>query len=219
MYEEALITEIKEEKLRKNRVEESLQEIKRIYGNILSKKHMVTIDYNQSSFRCAYVYYFAHCHTLIVRSALLKFQSENSSKYHEMMRYENSSLTVCSLGGGPGCDLIGLLNSRSHDNIGATSIIKCVVIDQYRGWKISLKHVRQSFLNQIGSVYNGMNIFEFSFIEANLCDSLKPEVKKTIEEADIINMVKFVSVVSVKNGTEYLQVSHFISFCTLFSSS
>ncbi|XP_067120932.1 uncharacterized protein [Centruroides vittatus] len=200
IYEKVLESERVGNTLNNEDIEEAVQNIRDIYKNIRNTRCLPAINYNESRFRCAYVYYFAGCHTSSLVSELSKFSYQHNNKYQEMMLYCRSSLNVCSLGGGPGCDLVGLLYARYFSGgIVYTSEIRCTVVDLFGGWGESLEHVRQSFLNTIGSVYQKMKVFEFNLLESNLCNpQVEPGVKKAIREAHIITMVKFVSIIPSK---------------------
>ncbi|XP_067120934.1 uncharacterized protein [Centruroides vittatus] len=168
IYEKVLESERVGNTLNNEDIEEAVQNIRDIYKNIRNTRCLPAINYNESRFRCAYVYYFAGCHTSSLVSELSKFSYQHNNKYQEMMLYCRSSLNVCSLGGGPGCDLVGLLYARYFSGgIVYTSEIRCTVVDLFGGWGESLEHV-------------------------------EPGVKKAIREAHIITMVKFVSIIPSK---------------------
>ncbi|XP_023227070.1 uncharacterized protein LOC111627687 isoform X1 [Centruroides sculpturatus] len=206
MYEEVLNKEREEFNVSEAQIEKALCEIRNVYRIIPCKKYLPGIDYNRSSYRCAYIYYFGYYHTAMVEYLLLKFKNEKESKFNDMMMYKNFNMNICSLGGGPGFDLIGLLKARSYFVRMCMKKLKCTVIDLCNGWEISLRHVRQSFLSGVGSTYNSFQVFDFDLVEANLCKPLESNVKQVIAEADVVNMVKFVSAVPCdgKRNMEYL---------------
>ncbi|XP_023227060.1 uncharacterized protein LOC111627684 [Centruroides sculpturatus] len=188
----------------------SMNEIRKAYRKIDSSAPISTIDYNSNSYRFAYIYLYAVCHTATMREMMKMLESNQMSTFLQMMAF-GKDLNVCCLGGGPGCEMIGFLcglnRSLCSTLFSDQRNISFTVLDTCSGWSISLKHVLEAFLkSDLGRNYTSN--FTCNFEQANLCSFLHAEALYPIMNANIITMVKFVSVVShcYKNNSYYLQV-------------
>lgn len=169
------------------------------------------VDYNNASHRCAYLYKHAMLHTDLVCTMLQAiFQVGSVKEYID----SKESLVLCSLGGGPGTDIVALL----------------LVIQQVFGFKECSAYIidcsegrEQTFTN----IVSGLRIipdsdvismvdescFEYRYLGADLLNPSSfdnTELGEAISKADIITMVKFISAVACNRTGRMLMVSLFL---------
>lgn len=187
----------------------SMYVIQNTYKRIDSSAPIYFIDYNNSSYRFAYIYLYAVCHTAAVIEHIRILKEDKLFTFLEMMKF-GDDLNVCSLGGGPGCDVIGFLcgldQTWSSFVFSTHKNIRCTVLDMCSGWSVSLNHVLKAFLeSNLGKRYESR--VNCKFVQADLCSSLNFETVSAIKDADIITMIKYVSVVSYyyRSKSDYLK--------------
>lgn len=188
----------------------SIAEIRKAYNRINSQVFIAIINYNIRRYRFAYIYLYAVCHTSAVWEQMNFLEENRFGTFREIMKFQES-LRLCCLGGGPGCELIGILcgleNSVSSSIWRGPSTIDCTVLDMCFGWNLSLNHALVTFLES-DLCKNYSSRISFNFVQSNLCSDLNPLAICAIKNADLITMVKFFSVVSFyfKNDSCYLQM-------------
>ena len=94
------------------KVKQSLRNISHNYRMCLSQPYsLFRSDWDDSANRCAYVFlYFIH-HCYLVYISLHQYLPEISTNW------QYKDLKVCSIGGGPGSDLVGLTRFLDDNNI------------------------------------------------------------------------------------------------------
>ncbi|GFQ72005.1 uncharacterized protein TNCT_667501 [Trichonephila clavata] len=205
-------------------ISDSIQNIMINYRSIRRGKLPEDIDYNDVSNCLGYLYRYAACHTALVWVTLTKvFNSSLSSVLTP--KFSGNGLDVMFLGGGPGNDFVGFLNALygKHKNL---FYIYVTVVDRKTGWNnIFLKTIEK--LKQ-GDYGPASRIFEDvcvipTFIDFDLENSVEQNdtLKKKLQSASIVFLVKFLSHVSDKYKLLVLQVrdvyKYFLSkyFCLI----
>lgn len=185
----------------------AINQIIKAYKKIPNDAPVSIIDYNCSKYRFAYIYLYALCHTTIVDEHLKKLETNSFETFRQMLKLEQSRLNLCSLGGGPGCDVIGVLkNLEKYSPSLAPSTVDCTIIDLCEGWNQSFCNVLDNFLqSDIGKCYRSR--LSSCFMKADICSVLDNVTICALRKADLLTMVKFVSVVAYycKEDSKYLQ--------------
>lgn len=182
-------------------------------GNLRSNYHNL-VDYNDAAFRCAYLHKHAGFHTVMVRDVMYEAFLKNYNFFYEIV-FSGDSFNICCLGGGPGCDAIGVLAAMHL--VFTYCKTSVTIIDYMDKWK----HSFQSILRELGNGSYGKfgktvcNYLASSYIGADLMKPWSPEVIKAIGSASLITMIKFISAAACVNTKIMIQV--IMSFFLLFT--
>ncbi|XP_038077760.1 uncharacterized protein LOC119745470 [Patiria miniata] len=140
-------------------------------------------NWNVPANRCAYVflYLMQHCH-------LVSFSLQETSKSLRSWRNKKEILKVCSIGGGPGSDLVGLTTFLRKKEIFPSSL-ECRVLDLYPNWKDTWDKIYQLCIPE-----------DFS-VKYEKCDVVRDKdltvsTRQFIKQADMLTLSKFFSAVS-----------------------
>ncbi|KFM60119.1 hypothetical protein X975_16282, partial [Stegodyphus mimosarum] len=153
----------------------------------------VIANYNDPAHRCAYLHKYAMCYTGMVRTLFEMAVNVNAD-----IRYYIDSkkcLNVCSLGGGPGTDIIGILTVIC--SFGYFPAIMTVV--DYAGeWQITFKNIieeiKSSFPERVRQMVSS-NYFKYQYLNGDLLSqvTMNSNIRNALMSADIVTMVKFIS--------------------------
>ncbi|XP_023227068.1 uncharacterized protein LOC111627686 [Centruroides sculpturatus] len=202
VYESVLRKE--QQNFNNEEISRAIRGIVKAYKKIHSNAPISIVDYNIGTYRFAYIYLYALCHTATVMKHLKILKEERFENFREMLKLGESSLNVCNLGGGPGCEVVGILSRIGESEVPGR--VKCAILDMCLGWKKSLVYVMNAFVkSDLGKYYQSR--LKCKFLEADLCNNLSSSAATTIEGADLVTMVKFISVVSYyyQDNSYYLQ--------------
>ncbi|XP_071805638.1 uncharacterized protein [Asterias amurensis] len=164
-------------------VKVSLRNITKLYKTALNQTTSGSrSDWNDPGNRCAYVfvYFMQHCH--LVHYSLQQIQADISKNWQN-----KSSLNVCSIGGGPGSDLVGLTRFLTDAALFPPSLT-CVVLDLYPNWK-----------HTWGSIYDQLpETFDVTYRKCDLVNTaaLQDDILRVIGKADLLTFVKSFSAVA-----------------------
>ncbi len=164
-------------------VKESLRDITKLYKTGLNQTTPSSrSNWNDAANRCAYVftYFMQHCH--IVHYSLQQIQHNISTSWQN-----KNSLVICSIGGGPGSDLVGLTRFLTDTDLFPPSLT-CLVLDLYPNWK----HTWESIYNQLPET------FDVTYGKCDLVDTtaLRSDILHSIGKADMLTFVKSFSAVA-----------------------
>ncbi|XP_023227059.1 uncharacterized protein LOC111627683 [Centruroides sculpturatus] len=191
-FERALHKEISQASLGVEDINHAIRQLQSAYRRISPNRQISSINYDCASYRAAYLYLYAGCHAAAVYSELTCLMYKYPTEFTKLMRYEMPDLHICSLGGGPGCDVLGLLHCRRiNSKMNVTRSIRCTVVDLCMGWGVALQHVQEAYTAGLGSF---REMVKFDFRQVNLCTG-SPQLHE-ISTANIVSLVKYVSVVS-----------------------
>ncbi|XP_054707577.1 uncharacterized protein LOC129217321 [Uloborus diversus] len=201
LYAEVLQKEQRRYYVGESRIKAAIQNMKDAYlpdKDWEEKNVPLYVNYDDAAHRCAYLHKYAACYTGMVQELLKDtFQRDNQVK-----RQLNSlrKLNLCSLGGGPGTDVVAILDVFAN----FMDFIPCSVniIDLNGSWRSVFESVVQEL--QCGNNRKLKNMlspsyFRFNYITANMLLPLSPLVKSSIMSADFISMVKFISAAACDN--------------------
>ncbi|KAG8197126.1 hypothetical protein JTE90_011289 [Oedothorax gibbosus] len=192
------------------RIRAAIQNMKEVYmPNPLWQANpaLTVADYNDPSHRCAYLHKYAMCYTGMVCDLLQGAISESNDIY-ELINSKRR-LRLCSLGGGPGTDVLGSLAAI----FACCQYIPCSVsvLDFYaQQWKITfdmlIKELRSGVSHGLKEMVSAPQ-FKYEFMYANLLSDVEtnPQVRQIVSAADIITMVKFISAAACQATSRMVQ--------------
>jgi hypothetical protein len=159
------------------KVNRSLDMLATRYGQLRGKDE--PIDYSEPATRLAYIYKYVTCHSNLVYTRMSK-----SSNLRDL--FDNNTVRVACIGGGPGSDFLGILKycieCDKHPEL------KCQLFDREIAWGESWEDVddKISADNKLHTrtVYQPLDVTEPASYLAK---------KKYLEQSDLFTMIYFVS--------------------------
>lgn len=180
-----------------NRIRDAIKIMKDVYmpnPDWELNEAVLVANYNDAAHRCAYIHKYALCYTGMVCDLLQEAISEEPivRRFFESKR----RLTLCSLGGGPGTDIVGAFAAF----ISTIGFIPCSVsiLDYAREWESTFKIIVGELRWGSLPIFSDMIIppnFNYEYIGCNLLTDVtsKFSVKEAISSADFLTMIKFIS--------------------------
>ncbi|XP_038045245.1 uncharacterized protein LOC119719821 [Patiria miniata] len=164
-------------------VKMALRKISEMYkgGLSIASTHCRS-DWSDPANRCAYVflYLMQHCH-------LVYFSLEQDTSRILNSWCNKSSLKVCSIGGGPGSDLVGLTTFLHKKGIFPPSL-ECRVLDLYPNWKVTWDKIHPCIPGNFRVTYERCDVVRDA--------DLTTPTRRFIRQADMLTFVKVFSTVS-----------------------
>ncbi|CAL1274663.1 unnamed protein product [Larinioides sclopetarius] len=186
----------------------AIQNMKEVYKpnpGSLSDAVVYVADYNDAGHRCAYLHKYAPFHTALVADMLQTALQQNPRVFSDLI-YASGNINICSLGGGPGCDIFGVL-SVLNAAFGLFQV-SATVIDCMEKWKDMfyelVKELRYGDYGDFGESVDEQ-YFEWSYLQHNLLSKMTNQVNQAIARADLVTMIKFVSASSCKDTSTMIQ--------------
>lgn len=175
------------------------------YKRWMARLDFPSTNYDDPAHRCAYLHKHAMIHTGVL-CAVLELAVQ-MWPVKEVMDVD--CLKLCSLGSGPGTDVVGcLLFLKEKFRI---KRISATLVDIYEGWKFvfdamvsELKSEEFKDFNHTASEEN----FDYEYVPADLLDfdGSNPLLFGRIANADFITMVKFVSAAACRDTRGMVKV-------------
>ena len=167
-------------------------------SNVSSRK---PADYSIASNRCAYLHKFAPLHTYIVIVAMKDILEKQASLFKIMLNAKQFKL--CSLGGGPGSDAVGVLAALYAEFRTFKSSV--TIIDFFEEWEDTFNLVTDHLRSAVyGAQWKCLlDNGDFNYIGADLLRIKTETVNNAINSASLITMVKFISA-AAGTGTELM---------------
>ncbi len=169
--------------LRLGSVSASLRSISLLYRTGLSRaSRLERSDWDDAANRCAYFFiYFTH-HCYLVYVSLQQIRPDISTRWQN-----KRSMSVCSIGGGPGSDLVGLTKFLRDTNIFPSSL-HCLVLDLFPNWKLTWDTIYQNLPDHFQVTYKKCDLVRDT--------RLPSDVISFIRNVDLLTLVKSFSAVS-----------------------
>ncbi|XP_033631583.1 uncharacterized protein LOC117293390 [Asterias rubens] len=167
--------------LRLDSVKTSLRSISLLYRKGLCRpSQSERSNWNDAAKRCAYFFlYFTH-HCYLVYVSLQQVRPV-SWKNKSMMK-------VCSIGGGPGSDLVGVTKFLRDANRFPSSLLQCLVLDLFPNWKLTWDAIYPNLPDDFHVTYKRCDLVR---------DTILPsDVLSFIRDVDLLTLVKSYSAVS-----------------------
>ncbi|XP_038055863.1 uncharacterized protein LOC119727861 [Patiria miniata] len=161
----------------------ALRKISHMYkGGLSIASSQYRSDWSNPANRCAYVflYLMQHCH-------LVYFSLEQCTSRILNSWRNKSNLKVCSIGGGPGSDLVGLTTFLRTHGIFPPSL-ECRVLDLYPNWKDTWDTIHQCIPQYFRVAYERCDVVRDM--------GLTVTTHRFIRQADMLTLVKLFSAVS-----------------------
>lgn len=160
-------------------IEMKLKEISAHYSNLRDEK-LAPIDYSPPETRYAYVFSYVAAHADFV------YQMLNTTQKHlgkEIVKKEK--LVVTCLGGGPGSELVGLLQYLSEDEDSALETVTAYLCDREQAWA--------DCWTEIGEEVPGAMRLNANFQPLDVTDPISWSKQKKFLSADLFIMSYFAS--------------------------
>ncbi|XP_023240306.1 uncharacterized protein LOC111638782 [Centruroides sculpturatus] len=199
LYRNVVAEEKHVNQLSNGNIGECLQWILEKYSNSGLIKESDAINFDKPGNRCAYVYLYATSHSCLVARTFEKFRECNLERYIEWMKRLRSfwSFNICSLGAGPGTDIVGILMFFRHRlNLLSGVKVNCTLIDKYSSWKTIFHKIMNKLYSENADQF--LNITT-EYLAEDLFNCLSGNVRAAIQTADLIIMTKFISAISADN--------------------
>ncbi|GBN11520.1 hypothetical protein AVEN_137787-1 [Araneus ventricosus] len=172
----------------------------------LSKSLTCLTDFNEVAYRCAYLFKYAPFHTALTYKAMSHALTESPYELRALLDSLSGPLKLCSLGGGPGADVIGVL-AAMHNQFGFfRSSVK--LVDIMSEWELTfwsvLDELRQQNYGPL-SESTSEKWFDWSFMRADLQSEMSKELTEVLGTADLVTMIKFVSAAACKETSSMIE--------------
>ncbi|XP_071959214.1 uncharacterized protein [Antedon mediterranea] len=169
------------------------------YTNSYALATSRSVDFNDIRYQAAYMfqYFSALCHSV-------GYGLDRLSEplfWHSDGEEGDLKLNVCSIGGGPGTDVLGfymyLQRILQNRNIDRKLVINAKVIDRFDGWRQAWDAIKMQLEPE--------DRIHLDYIRHDLNEPATEEVESCVAEANVILMFKFISAVTgVPNMQEKL---------------
>ncbi|CAL1274660.1 unnamed protein product [Larinioides sclopetarius] len=190
-------------------VKQAIEHMHKVYQgspDSLSKNFDSFTDFNEVAYRCAYLFKYAPFHTALAYKAMSHALTESPYELRALLDSLSGPLKLCSLGGGPGTDVIGVL-AAMHNQFGFFhSSVK--LVDIMSEWELTFWSVLDELRQKnYGTLSESMSEkwFDWSFMTADLQGKMSRELIEVLETADLITMIKFVSAAACKETSNMIE--------------
>lgn len=207
LYEKVLEKDMLQYNITDNAVKFGIECMQHVYSgekNLKTERSQVA-DYTDPAHRCAYLHKYAALHTAMVRDMLSEAINTNFSLFRHLV-FSGDAFRICSLGGGPGTDIIGALSSL-HAAFGYFDC-SATVVDYMAEWSYSF----DSILKELGTGWYGAfgnnisHYLNWQYVGANLLKKFKNEVIEALSTASLVTMVKFTSAAACRDTAAMIKV-------------
>lgn len=189
---------------------QNMTEVYKPNPSSLSATTVYLADYNDAGHRCAYLHKYAPFHTALVADMLQRALYENPKMYKDLI-YPSGRINICSLGGGPGSDIFGVLSvlKETFGNFQTSATI----IDCMESWKNIfhelISELRYGNYGSLGECVSEQ-YFEWKYLQHNLLSKMTDQVNSAIGRANLVTMIKFVSASSCKDTAAMIRVCYLL---------
>lgn len=167
-------------------------------------------DYTYMLYRCAYLHKYAAFHTAMVYDVLCSALRENFNVFKKLV-YLEDQFKVCSLGGGPGSDVIGVLAALHYFFPGLNT--NADIVDFIPQWSSTFEEILHELItDNNGDFGAAMDRLRWQYFAADLLKPFEPNVGRAISSAALVTMIKFVSAAACQDTISMLQVKLFCHF-------
>ena len=170
-----------------SQVRKSLRLISDVYKTQMHDNE-IRIDWRFPVFQCAYVFLYFVKHSHLVYEAM----SYNHHHFEPVWR-QLRDIQVCSIGGGPGSDIAGVIAFLEGTTFGVA--LQCSVLDLYPQWEYSWNAIFRNLPSRLSRIDVGYHRFNLLDINSLTVDNLH-----RINTADLITFVKSFSTVSTESS-------------------
>ncbi|XP_015929876.2 uncharacterized protein [Parasteatoda tepidariorum] len=208
LYSNVRSKEIEKSDTKTEEIKLAIKNIEKVYkpnSKFWVEKFDQKANYDDPAYRCAYLFKYASLHTFLVQDIFTRVLIECSAVMNPIFWSHNNCVNICSLGGGPGIDAIGII-SALHRRFG---LVCCStkILELMPGWKDTFDSILGEFRNNHYGLSGNLTpqYFQFSYVEADLLGKMDSVVKKTISSANLITMVKFLSAVTCVDTAQMIR--------------
>lgn len=210
LYEKVLISDKRDYKISDEAIRFGIECMAHVYKiGVLSTERPKIADYTDPAHRCAYLHKYAALHTAMVRDLMGEAVRSNFGFFREVL-FSGERFNLCSLGGGPGTDVIGVL-AALHSAFGYFDAA-ATVVDYMFEWSYSFSSILKELCTGLyGAFGNNVGYYlKWRYVQANLLKTFQPEVLEALSTASLVTMIKFASAAACQQTRYMIKVN--ISF-------
>ncbi|XP_015924434.1 uncharacterized protein [Parasteatoda tepidariorum] len=210
LFSNVLYEDIQKRQLSQADIRKGIQNMKEVYKPNPSRFHLSSefldvANYNDPAHRCAYLHKYAPLHTALVNDMLGKSMQHVRFLLQDILA-DTGHIEVCSLGGGPGSDILGVISVLSTE-LGFFKF-SATIIDCMEDWKYTFSAIIKELRGGnygLTSVFVQPHYFSWNYIGHNLLGRMTNDVKIALQNAKMVTMVKFVSAAACKETSEMIK--------------
>lgn len=207
LYENVLHSDIERNNVNLEAIKLAIESMAVVYGAVtcLNSERSVIADYTDIAHRCAYLHKYAALHTAMVQDIFSAAIRQNFEYFYKLV-FSGDRFRLCSLGGGPGNDVIGVLAALhaafSYFDTSST------VIDYMYHWSYSFDSIlRELGTGHYGAFGNNISAFlHWKYIGANLLKTFQDDVLESLSTANLVTMIKFASAAACLDTSTMIKV-------------
>lgn len=215
LYENVLQYEIARNEVSLKDIKAGVQSMAYVYApnsSDFQSKDTKFANFNDPACRCAYLHKYAPLHTYMVQDVMMQILKKVPDRFQKLLVSNSSRLKICSLGGGPGSDVIGVVTALLFTFGPFQSSV--TIVDCMKKWEDTVDLIMHEltvrpFATNYSNIWSYNNNCQWNYIECNLLNSMSNEVNKSIAAASMITMVKFVSAAICMETENMVDVSIF----------
>lgn len=208
-YETLLDDMLNRSFVRKDAVQNAISHLTANYRHTFNGSTPDNLDYNDLNNCFGYLHRYAACHTALVRTVLKTVFHVSPPAAIKRILSLKDSLEVVSLGGGPGNDIVGFCSALYGKHYGLLKI-DITIVDEMAGWERIFfqteRMLRHQTYGNASALFKDVNIQTF-YLQADLTNrnSWNSSLRAKLESADILLLVKVLSVIPDREKVDLLQ--------------
>ena len=179
-------------------VREALRITSLVYKTQMSN-NSVRIPWSNPIYQCAYVFLYFVKHSNLVYEALY-----SNSHHFEPVWRQLRDIQVCSIGGGPGSDIAGVIAFLEGTTFGVA--LRCSVLDLYPQWENAWNAIARNLVSRLNPVYVSYHRFNLVETASFTWDNLQ-----RISNANLVTFVKSFSTVSREQSVYFQVLPHIMN--------
>ena len=167
----------------------ALRTISSVYQTQLGSNE-IRCDWKDPVFRCAYVFLYFVKHSHLVYDSLLENRLFFDVLWALRKHQRGGTIRVCSIGGGPGSDIAGVMAFLKAINY--EQDLRCSVLDYYPEWRSTWEGIQKQIPR------SKIKTVDVQYLRFDMTDdrSFTRTVMDTLNDADLVTFVKSFSTVS-----------------------
>ena len=169
-------------------IRKALRDISLVYQTKLGR-YDVRTNWKDPANRCAYVFLYFSKHSHLVYKALLV-----NRMFFDMSWLMRREIKVCSIGGGPGSDIAGVIAFLNRLNYEPT--LQCSVLDLFPEWQLTWQDIKA----QMPPSNVGRLDVQYRQFDMTKGPPFARDISNLLRNADLVTFVKSFSTVSVESS-------------------
>ena len=166
--------------------------------------HYRKLRWEEATNQCAYVFKFFVKHSHLVYESMYRQSHHFDSAWKHL-----KEIKLCSIGGGPGSDVAGVVEFLEGTSFGGS--LYCNVLDLFPEWANAWKAISPNLASRLNPINVGYH--RFNMVDETSCSAAN---RRRVSSADLVTFIKsFSTVCSVESNVKqlYLKVLPYIMNC------